>query len=100
MNSKVIGFLGLGTMGFSICYNLSKNGYSLVLPTYRIEIDASSGFSLLAPDYQNKVAILNDMLKAGAKGADSLEELVGKSDVILICMPTSIQVEELILASN
>ena len=67
MNSKVIGFLGLGTMGFPMCYNLSKNGYSLVLPTFRMEIDANSGFSPLAPDYQSKLAAYDDMLKAGAK---------------------------------
>jgi 3-hydroxyisobutyrate dehydrogenase-like beta-hydroxyacid dehydrogenase len=100
MNSKVIGFLGLGTMGFPMCYNLSKNGYSLILPTYRMEIDASSGFSSLAPDYRSKLAVFNDMLMVGAKGASSLEELVVNSDIILISLPTSQQVEELVLAPD
>lgn len=100
MNSEVIGFLGLGTMGFPMCYNLSKNGYSLILPAFRMEIDANSGFSPLAPDYQSKLAVFNEMLKAGAKGASSLEELVANSDIILISVPTSKQVEELVLAPN
>ena len=100
MDSKVLGFLGLGTMGFPMCYNLSKNGYSLVLPTFRMEIDANSGFSPLAPDYQSKLAAYDDMLKAGAKGASSLEELVRYSDIILISVPTSKQVEELVLAPD
>jgi 2-hydroxymethylglutarate dehydrogenase len=100
MNSKVIGFLGLGTMGFPMCYNLSKNGYPLVLPTFRMEIDASSGLSQLVPDYQSKLAAYKDMLKAGAKGASSLEELVADSNIILISVPTSKQVEELVLAPD
>jgi len=100
MNTGVIGFLGLGTMGFPMCYNLSKNGYSLVLPTFRMEIDARSGLSQLVPDYQSKLAVYNDMLKAGAKGASSLEELVTNSDIILISVPTSKQVEELVLAPD
>ncbi len=100
MKREVIGFLGLGTMGLPICCSLSKNDYSLVLPTYRKEIDASSGFSLIAPDYKSKLAVINDLLEKGAKGASSLEELVGMSDIIIISMPTSKQVEELVLAPN
>ena len=100
MKREVIGFLGLGTMGLPICCSLSKSDYSLVLPTYRKDIDASSGFSSIAPDYQSKLAVINDLLEKGAKGASSLEELVGMSDIIIISMPTSKQVEEIVLAPN
>lgn len=100
MKRKVIGFLGLGTMGFPMCYNLYKNGYSIILPTFRMEIDANSGFSPLAPDYRTKKGIIDEMLKSGAKSAASLKDLVGNSDIIVISMPTSKQVEELVLASD
>ncbi|MBD1381002.1 NAD(P)-dependent oxidoreductase [Metabacillus arenae] len=100
MKNAVIGFLGLGSMGLPMCCSLSKNGYSLVLPAYRKEIDASTGFSPIAPDYEKKLAVLNDLLETGAKGASSLEELVEMSDIIIISMPTSKQVEELVLAPN
>lgn len=100
MKRKKIGFLGLGTMGFPMCYNLSKKGYPLVLPIFRLEFDANSGFSPLAPDYQTKSALVNEMLKSGAKDASSLEDLVKSSDIILISMPTSKEVEELLLSPN
>lgn len=98
MKSQTIGFLGLGAIGFPICFSLVKNGYSVILPTFRQEIDASSGYSPLAPDYQTKLLAINELLKDGAKGAANLTELAVQSDVILICMPTSKEVEELVLA--
>lgn len=100
MKNMVIGFLGIGTMGFPMCYNLYKHGFSIVLPTFRIEIDSNSGFSPLAPDYQTKMGIIDEMIKSGANGAASLQDLVTKSDIILMSMPTSKQVEELVLSSD
>jgi 3-hydroxyisobutyrate dehydrogenase-like beta-hydroxyacid dehydrogenase len=100
MKHKVIGFLGLGTMGFPMCYNLFKDGYPIVLPTFRMEIDANSGFSPLVPDYKKKKGLIEEMLRSGVTKASSLKELVGASDIILMSMPTSKQVEELVLASD
>lgn len=100
MKSKVIGFLGLGTMGFPMCYNLFKGGYSIILPTFRMETDANSGFSPLVPDYRTKKGLMEEMLRSGARNASDLKELVGASDIILLSMPTSRQVEELVFAPD
>ena len=98
MKDRVIGFVGLGSMGLPMCCNLARSGYRLVVPSYRMEIDASTGYSPIAPDYSSKLEVLKGLLKLGARGAASLTEVVEASDVILISMPTSKQVEELVLS--
>ena len=40
---KTIGFLGLGTMGFPMCYGLSKAGFRMILPAYRRTVDQAAG---------------------------------------------------------
>ncbi len=93
MSKEKIGFIGLGTMGFAMCYGLFKSGYSIVLPTYRREIDQSAGFIPLAPTLEAKIALYDEMLNNGCEGAENSAELFKKSDVIMISMPTSRQVE-------
>lgn len=93
MENKKIGFIGLGTMGFAMCYGLYKSGYTMVLPTYRREIDQSCSFIPLAPDEEAKTALYDEMLNNGCEGAENSAELFAKSDVIMISMPTSRQVE-------
>lgn len=92
INGK-IGFIGLGTMGFAMCYGLYKSGFTMVLPTYRREIDQSCSFIPLAPDEEAKTALYDEMLANGCEGAESSAELFAKSDYIMISMPTSKQVE-------
>lgn len=93
MKKEKIGFIGLGTMGFAMCYGLYKSGYCMVLPTYRREIDQSCSFIPLAPDAESKTALYDEMLHNGCEGAENPADLFGKSDVIMISMPTSRQVE-------
>lgn len=93
MKDKKIGFIGLGTMGFAICYGLFKKGYTMVLPTYRREIDQSCSFIPLCPDEASKTALYDEMLNNGCEGAENSAELFANSDVIMISMPTSKQVE-------
>lgn len=93
MENKKIGFIGLGTMGFAMCYGLFKSGYTMVLPVYRREIDQSCSFIPLAPDKEAKTALYDEMLANGCVGANSPAELFANSDVIMISMPTSKQVE-------
>lgn len=90
---KKIGFIGLGTMGFAMCYGLFKKGFHMVLPTYRREIDQSGSFIPLAPTKEAKTALYDEMLSNGCEGAASSAELFAKSDFIMISMPTSKQVE-------
>lgn len=93
MSKEKIGFIGLGTMGFAMCYGLFKSGYSMVLPTYRREIDQSGSFIPLAPTKEAKTALYDEMLNNGCEGATDSAELFAKSDYIMISMPTSKQVE-------
>lgn len=93
MSKEKLGFIGLGTMGFAMCYGLYKKGFTMVLPTYRREIDQSCSFIPLAPDEATKTALYDEMLENGCEGAASSAELFAKSDYILISMPTSKQVE-------
>ena len=71
MKKEKIGFIGLGTMGFAMCYGLYKEGYTMVLPTYRREIDQNGSFIPLAPDAKAKTALYDEMLANGCEGADS-----------------------------
>lgn len=93
MSKEKVGFIGLGTMGFAMCYGLYKKGFSMVLPTYRREVDQSGSFIPLAPDKETKTALYDEMLANGCEGAVNSAELFKKSDYILISMPTSKQVE-------
>lgn len=93
MSKEKIGFIGMGTMGFSICYGLFKSGYPIVLPTYRREIDQAGGFTPLCPDEASKSALYDEMLNNGCEGAKDTAEQFSRSDVIMISMPTSVQVE-------
>lgn len=93
MSKEKIGFIGLGTMGFAMCYGLYKSGFSMVLPTYRREIDQSCSFIPLAPNEEAKTALYDEMLNNGCEGAENSAELFKKSDFIMISMPTSKQVE-------
>jgi len=97
---KKIGFLGLGTMGFPMCYGLSKDGFKIILPTYRREIDQAAGFSPLAPDETAKTALIDEMLSKGAAEAASQKELLEEADIVMISMPTSRQVEALVMAEE
>ena len=95
---KKIGFLGLGAMGFPIAYGLHKAGYPLLLPTYR---DCTMrGFSPTAPDHAAKKERLAEMLAEGAVGADDQRELVADSEVLFLSLPTSRQVEEVVLGAE
>ena len=97
---KTIGFLGLGTMGFPMCYGLSKAGFRMILPAYRRTVDQAAGYSPLAKDEAEKSALIDEMLQNGAVAAASQKELLEQADIVMISMPTSRQVEALVLAED
>lgn len=88
-----IGFIGLGVMGFSMCHGLYKSGYHIVMPSYRRDIDQSGSFTPLVPDAAAKTAVYDEMLANGCEPSESPADQFAKSDVIMISMPTSKQVE-------
>ena len=94
MESLKLGFLGLGAIGFPMCYGLSKS-YPMNLPTYRRERDQRAGFSPVAKDSAEKAVRIDEMLANGATACTSQKELIENSNVILISMPKSLQVEML-----
>jgi 2-hydroxy-3-oxopropionate reductase len=78
---KTIGFIGLGIMGKPMAQNLIKAGYPLVI--YDI--------------VQEKV---DQVVATGATAAASCQEVASQSDVIIVMVPDSPQVEEVMLGPN
>jgi 3-hydroxyisobutyrate dehydrogenase len=68
---KTIGFIGLGVMGEPICRNLVKK----------------SGGALLAFDLAAEP--LSRLRDEGAAVAGSVAEVVGKSDIVFLCLPSA-----------
>ena len=81
---KTIGFLGLGTMGFPMCYGLSKAGFRMILPAYRRTVDQAAGYSPLAKDEAEKSALIDEMLQNGAVAAASQKELLEQADIVTV----------------
>ena len=73
-----IGIIGVGLMGHGIASNIQKNGY-------RIGFVEHPGNQPVA-----------DLLQAGAEPYQSAAQLAGASDVIIICVTGSPQVEQVI----
>ncbi len=76
-----IGFFGPGLMGKGIVKNLLKKGYSVTVFAHR------SGLNL------------DDLKQAGAAVTTSLAEVGGASSRVLLCVPSSKEVEALILGT-
>lgn len=69
-----VGFIGLGIMGRPMARNVLAAGYSLVV--YDLVADA-----------------INDLVGAGAIAANSPAEVAASTDVVLLCLPDSPDVE-------
>lgn len=100
MSKGKIGFVGLGTMGFPICYGLYKSGYTMILPVYRRDVDVAAGFIPLAPDQASKEKLYDEMLANGCIGAATPEDLYGNADYIMTSLPNSRIVELTVLGEH
>ena len=78
MADKKIGFIGVGLMGHGMAKNLVKNGF----PT-------------LVLGHRNRAPV-EDLLKLGAKEAKDVAEVVKGSDIVILCVTGSPQVEDLV----
>lgn len=76
--SKMIGFIGVGLMGHGMAKNLLKKGYVVTAMAHR-----------------NRKP-LEDLLSKGAKEASTPKEIAEASDVVIICVTGSPQVEAVI----
>jgi len=77
-----IGFVGLGLMGHGIAKNLVAKGFPLTVRIHR-----------------NRKAA-EDILAAGAKEAKTYAELARASDVVILCVTGSPQIEEVVYTEN
>ena len=77
-----IGFIGLGLMGHGIAKNLVDKGFQLTIRVHRNRKPAE------------------DILAAGAKEAKTSAELAQASDVVILCVTGSPQVEEIVYGEN
>ncbi len=77
-----IGFIGLGLMGHGMAKNLVTKGFPLTIRVHR-----------------NRKAA-EDVLAAGAREAKSNAELAKASDVVILCVTGSPQVEEIVYGEN
>ena len=73
-----IGFIGLGLMGHGIAKNLVSKGYPLTVLLHRNRGSA------------------HDILAAGAKEAPSGAALARTSDIVILCVTGSPQIEEIV----
>ena len=78
---KKVGFVGLGIMGRPMAKNLLKAGFSLVV------------YDL------NKEAV-EDVVKAGAASAHSSREVAQRTEVIIVMVPDSPEVKEVVLGKD
>lgn len=73
-----VGFIGVGLMGHGMAKNIVEKGYPLSIMGHRNRRPVS------------------DLVKRGAKEAKSPAEMARNSDVIFLCVTSSLQVEDLI----
>ena len=74
MSLPVIGFIGLGIMGKPMARNLIKAGYSLIV-------------------HNRSRAAVDELVKEGAKSADSSQAVAAQADVVITMLPDSPDVE-------
>jgi 3-hydroxyisobutyrate dehydrogenase-like beta-hydroxyacid dehydrogenase len=77
-----IGFIGAGLMGHGMGRNIVEKGYRLTVLAHR-----------------NRAPI-EDLLARGAAEAESAAALARASDVLILCVPSSAEVEECLFAQN
>jgi 3-hydroxyisobutyrate dehydrogenase-like beta-hydroxyacid dehydrogenase len=77
-----IGFIGAGLMGHGMAKNIAEKGYPVTVLAHR-----------------NRTPI-EDLLARGATEAQSPAALAGASDVVILCVPSSAEVEECVFADN
>jgi 3-hydroxyisobutyrate dehydrogenase-like beta-hydroxyacid dehydrogenase len=77
-----VGFIGLGLMGHGMAKNLVAKGFPLTVRVHRNRKPAE------------------DILAAGAREAPSNAELAKNSDVVILCVTGSPQIEEIVYGEN
>jgi 3-hydroxyisobutyrate dehydrogenase len=82
MTKPIIGFIGLGLMGGNMVENLQTRGFEVVVMDL------------------NKDVVANVIARGNASEAKSGAELAAASDIVMLCLTTSVVVEKLVYAEN
>src|SRR5207237_10298168 len=77
-----VGFIGLGLMGHGMAKNLVSKGFPLTVRVHRNRKPAE------------------DILAAGAREAKTNAELARASDIVILCVTGSPQIEEIVYGEN
>jgi 2-hydroxy-3-oxopropionate reductase len=78
---ETIGFIGVGVMGKPMAANLLRKGYLLSIVSRHIEKEAS-------------------LIEQGARTAGSLQELAHASDVMILMLPDTKTVEQVLFGDD
>ena len=81
MSSKTVGFIGLGIMGLPMAKNLVDAGYDVVVHNRSIEPT-------------------DRLVEYGGADGESPADVAEKSDVVLLCLPDSSDVENVVLGGD
>ncbi len=79
--SERVGYVGLGIMGRGMAYNLLKAGFALRV-------------------WNRTAARMDALVEAGAEAADSPADVAAHSDIIVICVSDTPDVEAVLLGEN
>lgn len=82
MTKPIIGFIGLGLMGGNMVENLQTRGFEVVVMDL------------------NKEVVANVIARGNATEAKTGAELAAASDIVMLCLTTSVVVEKLVYGEN
>ena len=75
MSKQKIGYIGVGLMGHGAAKNILEKGHPLTIMGHR-----------------NRTPV-DDLVKRGAKEGKSAAEIARASDILFLCLPSSVEVE-------
>ena len=75
MSKQKIGYIGVGLMGHGAAKNLLEKGHPLTIMGHR-----------------NRAPV-DDLIKRGAKEGKSAAEIAQASEILFLCLPSSVEVE-------
>ena len=82
MSKSRIGYIGVGLMGHGAAKNIVDKGYPLTIMGHR-----------------NRAPV-EDLVKRGAKEAKSVADVARASDILFLCLPSSVEVEATVYGSG
>jgi len=82
MSKSRIGYVGVGLMGHGAAKNIVDKGYPLTIMGHR-----------------NRAPV-EDLVKRGAKEAKSVADVARASDILFLCLPSSVEVEATVYGSG